>query len=628
MHPICVPPPIPRNSTPPRIQLLRLVYATQVPSYRPLSPPLPPPPPPVSGSPVSIQYSDSESRLNPDSHSRLGLAARAVSQARCKRSTISVQASLYLPRVHFQDSQAAVSGSILILSLAQDSPPRKYTFILAPHAPRTTRLGLGRDSDTRTEEKGKRMYWAWACTNMWYSERRSRKRGAAGTHMHSAADDACAPRERERTRLWDADAHHAQGKAGGAGVECGCATTMCAEEVCGPRAGRSASTPPRSRHRTSSASSPTRHRRTAAPPRHGTPPPHSRRRGGRKDGTRATEIEERRKTTHQTGMSGRVLGAEPLLLCVRAVVDAGEDGAGEGVLCLVSLSLSFKEEDNCRTSLQTPNTPPAPPRHREQNAHQCLRLTQPCLNRIDGPLGWGALPAGVQEPARTAQSRRARCDEAPALGACAQRRGRGLSGVERGEGCIRVFGVHVVGGRGGGRGVHVVVVVGGRRRRRRRAVVVLREALGYEQPTVGPRTTASATRARAPAAIRRARGRRRVLQRWGERDGARPMIRGRSVRAMEVSMGLAGWRSGCRWRKASPGVLRLTPHSMCSLPGAGVPALTVRKYLFLCNQIFRSLSSKSTSDLHAKVFIASPSSHQIQDVGFEDIQNYFFLQVV
>ncbi|KAJ6551022.1 hypothetical protein DFH09DRAFT_1499645 [Mycena vulgaris] len=416
--------------------------------------------------------------------------------------------------------RCALGPQALKPSLTQDSAPPKYTFILAPHAPRMTRLGLGRDSDTRTEEKGKSMYWAWACTNMWTNAmhpagvrvrgrirvmmRRTegkRRRGCAYAQSSAEASTGSATRD-------DADPGSESTTRRRAGVEYGGATTMCAEEMCGPSAGHSASTPPQSRHRASSASSPTP-TAVSAPTRHATPAQHEG--GGRKERTRAKELEERRKTTHrvlpiaipagpalnapgplvlewaETGIGGGMLGVEPLLPCVRTVVEAAEDGADEGVLCLVSLS--FKEEDSCRTSPKTPNTPPTPPRRRKQNAHQRLRLMQPCFNHIDGPLGWAALPAGVQEPARTAQSRRARRDEASALGRAGEGRARGgegggLSGVERGEGCVRVFGVHVGGGRGGGRGVHVVVVVvvvGGRGRRRRRAVVVVRKTLRHGQ---------------------------------------------------------------------------------------------------------------------------------------------------
>ncbi|KAJ6531489.1 hypothetical protein DFH09DRAFT_1284840 [Mycena vulgaris] len=532
----------------------------------------------VSDSPASIQYSDSDSdsRFNHDLHSRLGLAARAVSRARCKRSTISVQASLYLPSRSWRGStsrtRASVSGSVLIPSLAQDAaralgggdahsdlkPSSHHSRKTRRHASapsssrRTRRTRLDSDSDgTQTRARngrgrgcighGMHRYVVHVHANVRRRGRTramirrtqgKRRRGyayaqssAEASTGSAARDDACAPREREHVRSARGSEtrppitrRHAGAQASNAVVPRRCVRRKCAGL---------AWVAARARHRDPAiAPSPTHHRRVrpeaARHPRTARGEeggrterePRSSKREGRK------ETKQRRLRRHtaysrhssllarlkspgplvlgwaETGMGGGMLCAEPLLLCVRAVVDAGE-----GVLCLVSLSLPFKEEDSYRTSPQNPNKLPAPPRRREQNAHQRLRLTQPCFNRIDGPLGWAALPAGVQEPARTAHSRRARRDEAPALGSAgegvegveAARRGarclesvarargserEGLRGVERGEGCVRVGGGR---GRGGGRGVHVGGGVGGGKGRRR-AVVVLREATGHGQP--------------------------------------------------------------------------------------------------------------------------------------------------
>ncbi|KAJ6470542.1 hypothetical protein DFH09DRAFT_1110875 [Mycena vulgaris] len=471
MYPICVPPPIPRNSTPPRIQLLRLVYATQVPSYRPLSPPLPPPPPPVSDSPAQVNVkftpliriladSHSDSRLNQDSHSRLGFAARAVSQARCKRSTISATFSLpafsFLARVHFQDSRASVSGSVLILSLAQDSLPRKYTFILAPHAPPTTRLALGRDSDMRTEGKGKRC----------------KKYVVDGPDANAKGNASRGCKRKRKDKSNDAQEAGKEAPRSESAQERKRRMRRCPDDVRGGsvRALRGS----QCEHATAIPPSRPLRRATApsAPPRHATSAQQEgRREEGRNESQGAHREKEGRKrskedlgrTAHSRYSSLLARLKSPGSLGARMGRDRDgwrdADGAGEGVLCLVSLSLSFKEEDSYRTSPQTLNKPPAPPRRREQNAHQRLRLTQPCLNRIDGPLGWAALPAWVQEPARTAQSRRARRDEAPALG----RAGEGVEGVEAGR-----------------RGGDVLMAREGRRRRRR-TVVVLREALRHGQ---------------------------------------------------------------------------------------------------------------------------------------------------
>ncbi|KAJ6531465.1 hypothetical protein DFH09DRAFT_1409210 [Mycena vulgaris] len=408
-------------------------------------------------------------RLKLKTQSRLGLETRTRS---ARRLSSSVQAQhnpcasfplfafSFLARVHFQElvrfgigigihsfararrgararrRRCALGPQALKPSLTQDSAPRKYTFIFAP---RTTRLELRWDSDTRTEGKGKSV-------------------GALGMGMH------------RYVKYMDGPNANAKGNASP-----GCKNKRqsrrrmrrCHDDVRGGRVRAlrgsqwehaTAIPPSRPLRRTTAAS---------APRRHATPAQHEgRREEGRNESQgarREKEGNEAGKTTHR--VLPIAIPAGPALIApggaasswtVRAVVDAGEDGTGEGDLCL----------------------------------------------------------------------------------------GGGLGGVERGEGCVRVVGVCVGGGRG--------------RPRRRRAAVVLREAIGHGQPHRRPEDDSERDEREGACGDEEegawAEEKRAAVVLLVGGDEEWPMVLGRSVRAMEVSMGRGraggvGVGGGRCWRR-------------------------------------------------------------------------------